>query len=73
MLVALIGLTIATMIVVPLLTALGAVRSILLPIVIGFGLAYVVNPLVVWLHVKAKIPRGLTGALFGLGRGVAEP
>ncbi len=48
--------------------AVYATRAITAPIVVGFGLAYVFNPLVKWAHEKHKLPRwagaaGVIGAM----------
>ncbi len=44
-----------------------AVRSVLVPVLVGLALAYVLNPLVTWLHVKARLPRQVTALGMVLG------
>ena len=39
------------------------IRAVLSPILIGLTLAYVVNPIVTWAHVKRRIPRWFTTSL----------
>lgn len=51
----------------PILAVIYEVRSILVPVLIAFGLAYVVNPAITYVHKKHKIPRWLgTSAVLAL-------
>ncbi|MEX0745930.1 MAG: AI-2E family transporter [Phycisphaeraceae bacterium] len=50
----------AVLIVPPLLALLYAVRSVLLPVLVGLALAYTVNPLARWLHQRWRVPRTVT-------------
>ncbi len=50
-------LTVASLVVPWLLGVVYALRSVLLPLVIAIGLAYIFNPVVTWSHQKLKLPR----------------
>ncbi len=58
-------LTVASLTVPWLLGLIYALRSVLLPLVIALGLAYIFNPIVTWLHRRLRLPRWAgTGAVF---------
>ncbi len=52
-----------------LLGLIYALRSVLLPLVIALGLAYIFNPLVSWMHHRLKLPRWAGTACVMLGAG----
>ena len=60
-------LTVASLVVPWLLGLVYALRSVLLPLVIALGLAYIFNPVVTWAHMKLHLPRwaGTTGVMLG--------
>jgi predicted PurR-regulated permease PerM len=53
----------------PLLALLYAVRSVLVPVVLGLALAYIVNPLVTMLERRARLPRPISaiGLIMAVG------
>ncbi len=58
-------LTVASLAVPWLLGLIYAIRSVLLPLVIALGLAYIFNPIVTWMHRRLKLPRWAgTGVVF---------
>ncbi len=50
-------LTVASLAVPWLLGLVYALRSVLLPLIIALGLAYIFNPVVTWLHRRLRLPR----------------
>lgn len=60
-------LTVASLAVPWLLGLVYALRSVLLPLVIALGLAYIFNPVVTWAHQKLHLPRwaGTSGVMLG--------
>lgn len=57
-------LTVASLAVPWLLGLVYALRSVLLPLIIALGLAYIFNPVVTWMHRRLKLPRWAgTGAV----------
>ena len=58
-------LTVVALVVPWLLGLIYALRSVLLPLVIALGLAYIFNPIVTWLHRRLRLPRWAgTGVVF---------
>jgi len=53
----------ASFILPPLFALLYAARSVLVPVLLGLGLAYVFNPLVSWMHRSLRMPRWLGTSL----------
>lgn len=51
------GLVLASFVLPPLFLLIYELRGVLLPVVIGFGLAYVANPLITFLERRARVPR----------------
>ena len=41
----------------PVFKLLYATRTVLVPVLVGLALAYIVNPMVTWIHRKWKVPR----------------
>ncbi len=58
-------LTVAALVVPTVLGLIYAVRSVLVPVLIGLGLAYICNPLIRWMQRRLKFPRwaGVTTVL----------
>ena len=58
-------LTVASLVVPWLLGLVYALRSVLLPLVIALGLAYIFNPIVTWVHQRLHLPRwaGTSGVM----------
>jgi predicted PurR-regulated permease PerM len=52
-------LTVASLVVPWLLGLVYALRSVLLPLVIALGLAYIFNPVVTWANQKLRLPRSV--------------
>jgi len=65
-------LAVASLVIPWLLGLVYALRSVLLPLIVALGLAYIFNPVVTWLHARLRLPRAVgTGmvmlsALFGV-------
>lgn len=60
-------LTVASLAVPWVLGLVYALRSVLLPLIIALGLAYIFNPLVTWMHRRLKLPRwaGTSAVMLG--------
>lgn len=67
MLGALLALSVAMVLLPPILGLLYAARSVLVPVVIALALAYVFNPLVGWLQRRARLPRPVSALLILAG------
>jgi len=73
MLAVLLGCAIAAFIVPPILALIYAARSVLLPVVLALVLAYIFNPIVTFLHRRARMPRwfGTTAVMLAAAAAVA--
>ncbi len=55
-------LAVASYVVPAIFRLVYATRSVLTPVLVGIALAYVLNPVVTWLHARWRIPRPVTAA-----------
>ncbi len=69
LLASLLCVAVASLLVPWILGLIYALRSVLLPLVVALGLAYIFNPIVTWLHRRLKLPRwaGTGAVLIGAG------
>ena len=58
----LVGLLVLSFVVPPIFAVIYALRSVLAPVLIGFGLAYVVHPVITHVHLRYGVPRWLSTA-----------